>query len=339
MPKMQILKLALHCAAVGGAFAALLQVGDAFGQGGGVTSQIPPGIARVITLGTRGGPTPSKARAQSSNLLIVNGEYYLIDAGDGVLRQLVQSGADFRKVGKIFITHDHDDHTGGLATLISVGWDLLRRQPIDIYGPPGTAALVEGTLQYLRINAEIRWAEGRRAPLTDVVVGHEIEPGLVYQDANVKVTAVENTHFHIPAGTPYAGKYKSYSYRFETPGRVVVFTGDTGPSDKVAELAQNADILVSEVGSADDVKQLLIKNGTWQNMSAEQQTDVMRHLTEEHLTPAEVGKLAARAKAGKVVLTHLLPSVNDNDDYARFIPEVRQFFSGDVVIAKDLMEF
>ena len=135
------------------------------------------------------------------------------------------------------------------------------------------------------------------------------------------------------------GKYKSYSYRFETPGRVVVFTGDTGPSDKVAELAQNADILVSEVGSADDVKQLLIKNGTWQNMSAEQQTDVMRHLTEEHLTPAEVGKLAARAKAGKVVLTHLLPSVNDNDDYARFIPEVRQFFSGDVVIAKDLMEF
>jgi ribonuclease BN (tRNA processing enzyme) len=99
-----------------------------------------------------------------------------------------------------------------------------------------------------------------------------------------------------------------------------VFTGDTGPSDKVAELAQNADILVSEVGSADDVKQLLTKNGTWQNMSAEQQIDVMRHLTDEHLTPAEVGKLAARAKAGKVVLTHLLPSVNDNDDYARIYP-------------------
>src|SRR3974377_1707344 len=99
---MQILKLSLHCAAVGSAFA-VSQVGDAFGQGGGLTSQTPPGVTRVITLGTRGGPTPSKERAQSSNLLIVNGEYYLIDAGDGVLRQLVQSGADFRRVGKIFI--------------------------------------------------------------------------------------------------------------------------------------------------------------------------------------------------------------------------------------------
>jgi hypothetical protein len=51
----------------------------------------------------------------------------------------------------------------------------------------------------------------RRRMMSDVLVGHEIEPSLVYQDANVKVTAVENTHFHTPEGSPYAGKYKSYS--------------------------------------------------------------------------------------------------------------------------------
>jgi ribonuclease BN (tRNA processing enzyme) len=162
---------------------------------------------------------------------------------------------------------------------------------------------------------------------------------LVYQDANIKVTAVENTHFHIPEGSPYYGKYKSYSYRFQTPDRVIVFTGDTGPSDAVTELAGNADILVSEVGSAEDVKQVLIKNGAWQGMTPEQQVALMRHLTEEHLTPEEVGKMAARAYVKTVVLTHLLATVDEHDDYQRFVPEVGRLFSGRVVVAKDLMEF
>jgi ribonuclease BN (tRNA processing enzyme) len=123
------------------------------------------------------------------------------------------------------------------------------------------------------------------------------------------VTAVENTHFHIPAGSPYYGKYKSYAYRFQTPDRVIVFTGDTGPSDAVTELARDADILVSEIGSTEDLKQVLIKNGTWQGMTPEQQTAFVRHLTEEHLTPEEVGKSAARANVKMVVLTQ--PATDD----------------------------
>jgi len=293
----------------------------------------------VITLGTRGGPIPAKDRAQSSNLLIVNGTYYLIDAGDGVLRRLTQAGVNFRQVGKVFITHGHDDHTAGLGPLMAVAWDFQRHDPIAVYGPPGTAALVEGAIQYFTVNAEIRWAEGRRTPLGEVFVGHDIAPGLIYQDQNIKVTAVENTHFHIPEGSPYYGKYKSYSYRFETPDRVVVFTGDTGPSDAVIELARNADILVSEVGSSEDVKQVLINNGTWQGMTPDQQTAFMRHEVEEHLTPDEVGKTAARAHVKAVVLTHLLPTVNEHDDYQRYVPVVKKFFTGQVVVATDLMEF
>ena len=46
----------------------------------------------LITLGTRGGPLPDKERAQSSNLLIVNNTLYLVDAGDGVTRRIVQAG-------------------------------------------------------------------------------------------------------------------------------------------------------------------------------------------------------------------------------------------------------
>src|ERR1700723_334885 len=155
------------------------------------------------------------ARAQSSNLLVVNGTLYLIDAGGGVTGRIVQSGNNFRKVGKIFITHAHSDHTAGLATLLVSQWEQ-QAEPADIYGS-GVAALVKGAIDYLTPNAEIRWAEGKKRPMTETFRAHDVEPGLVYQDANVKVTAVENTHFHFPPGSPPYGKYKCYSYRFETP--------------------------------------------------------------------------------------------------------------------------
>lgn len=295
--------------------------------------------SRLIVLGTRAGPIPSKDRAQTSNVLIVNGTDYLIDAGDGVVRRLTQAGVNFRQVGKVFITHDHDDHTAGLGTLLSYEWDFQRHDPVDVYGPPGTAALVKGAIQYFTVNAEIRWAEGRRTPLSDVFVGHDVQPGPIYQDKNIKVTAVENTHFHIPEGTPYFGKYKSYSYRFETPDRVIFVTGDTGPSQAVTKLAAGADILLSEVTSAEDVKNVLIKNGIWKGMTPNQQATFLKHLNEEHLTPEEVGKMAAQARVKKVILTHLSATINENDDYQRLIPQVKKVYSGDVVVAKDLMKF
>src|SRR5262249_20297142 len=84
-----------------------------------VAAQIAPASGtQLITLGTAGGPLPRADRAQSSNLLVVNGALYLIDAGGGVTSRVVQSGHDFRKIGKIFITHPHSDHTAGLATLM-----------------------------------------------------------------------------------------------------------------------------------------------------------------------------------------------------------------------------
>src|ERR1051326_8109330 len=74
----------------------------------------PPSGVRLITLGTTAGPLPRKDRAQFSNVLIVNGTPYLIDAGDGVARRLVQAGVDFTRIGRVFITHNHGDHTMGV---------------------------------------------------------------------------------------------------------------------------------------------------------------------------------------------------------------------------------
>lgn len=292
----------------------------------------------VVTLGTGGGPLPRKDRAQSSNLLVVNGTLYLIDAGGGVTRRIVQSGYDFRKIGKIFITHPHSDHTAGLATLLVSEWEYQRVEPIDVYGG-GVESLVKGAIDYLTPNAEIRWAEGKKRPMADVFHGHDVKPGVIYQDANVKVTAVENSHFHFQSGTPPFGKYHSYSYRFETPDRVVFFTGDTGPADAVVDLARGADLYLTEATSPEDVIDLFKKNGAWQAKTVSEQEGFVRHMHEEHVTPEDVGKMAAKARVKAVVMTHLGPTINPNDDYQRYVDEAKKYYSGPITLAKDLMKF
>ena len=156
-------------------------------------------------------------RAQSSNLLIVNGTLYVIDAGDGASRRIAKLDFNVRDVGTIFVTHHHDDHTAGLGTLMSVAWDSQRTTPINVYGPPRTEDLVKAAVQYFTISAEIRIADGGRTiSISQLFFGHDVGPGVIYQDANVKVTAIENTHFAFHKGAA-AGRHKSYSYRFETP--------------------------------------------------------------------------------------------------------------------------
>jgi len=168
--------------------------------------------------------------------------------------------------------------------------------------------------------------------------GHDVGVGTIFQDANVKVSAVENTHFHFKPGSPGYGKYKSYSYRFDAPDRLIIFTGDTGPSDAVTQLSMGADVLVSEATDpVDEYKQEKIKSGEWQTMTPEEQAGLIRHHIEEHLVPEEVGKMAARAGVKTVILTHLQPA--SNNDYRRYVELVKKNFSGQVLIAKDLMEF
>ena len=299
----------------------------------------PQGGTRLITVGTAGGPVPRAKRAQSANLLVVNGTPYLIDAGDGVSRRLAKMRFNFRTLGTIFVTHGHNDHTGGLGMLLSAALGAQRVAPINVYGPPGTEALIKATIGYFGLDAEIRISDGARTvPIDKVFFGHDVGTGLIYQDANIRVTAVENTHFHFHPGSPAYGKHKSYSYRFETPDRVIVFTGDTGESDAVAALAKDADILVTEVVSVDDVKKARIRDGRWQAMIAREQSEFIRHMVEEHLTPQQIGAMATRAGVKTVVLSHLTPRPG-SDDYAPWADEVRKHFSGKVLVAKDLMEF
>ncbi len=292
---------------------------------------------RLITLGTVAGPPPRPHRAQFSNLLIVNGTLYVVDAGDGVARRIAKAGFNVRDVGTIFITHHHDDHTAGLGTLMSVAWDNQRTKPINVYGPPRTEELVKAAVQYFTISAEIRIADGGRTiPIEQLFRGHDVGPGLLYEDANIKVSAIENTHFAFHKGAA-AGKHKSYSFRFQTPGRVIVFTSDTGPFDGLIEFAKGADLLVAEANSIAQRMQDLTRSGQWQVMTAPEQERIKRQMAEGHLSPEDVGKIADGAAVKAVVLSHL--TWKADDDYSTWADEVNKYFSGPVLIAKDLKEF
>ena len=294
-------------------------------------------VSSLFTLGTAAGPTLTRHRAQSSNLLAVNGTYYVIDAGDAVARRLARAGVDIRDIGNIFITHHHDDHTSGLGTLLSMAWDRQRTKPINVYGPPNTQALIKAAVEYFGISAAIRIADGgRTVPIDRVFLGHDVGTGVIYQDANIKVTAAENSHFSFHTGEAF-GKHKSYAYRFEVPDRIIVFTGDTGPSDSVTELAAGADLLVTETSSCEEREQAMIKDGRWQAMSPAEQAGIMQQATQGHMSLDDIGTMARRADVKTLVLSHL--THKPDGDYRLWAEQVRKHFSGQVLVAKDLMEF
>jgi len=335
--KMQKLSSFLFTTLISMSIAALASESGAQNSGG---TTPPKTGTHLITLGTRGGPGPTVGRAQSSNVLIVNGASYVVDAGEGVTRRLTRAGIAIRDIDNIFITHPHSDHTGGLGGLLSTEYDSNRTKPVNIYGPPGTDASVKALVQFLAVSADIRISEGMRTvPPGKIFFSHDTGVGVIYEDANVKVTAVENSHSNFQPGTPAYGRYKSFSYRFETADRVVVFSGDTGPSAALADLAKGADLLVTEVIAVDEWKEQQVRTGRWQSMTPEQQARALRRQVEEHITPEEIGRMATRAGVKTVVLTHFLPATNPKDGYERLGEQVNKHFSGKVLVAKDLMEF
>ena len=88
----------------------ILLASFAFGCARSVTASEP---ARFVTLGTMGGPLPHAARSQPANVLVSDGNVYVIDAGDGAAGQLAQAGIALGDVDGIFLSHLHGDHLEG----------------------------------------------------------------------------------------------------------------------------------------------------------------------------------------------------------------------------------
>lgn len=281
-----------------------------------VEGPVESGVSLVL-LGTQGGPEVIAGKAGIATLVTVAGKRYLIDAGEGVAQQLALAQVPLREVGTVLLTHLHDDHTVGLSSLASFRY-TTGAGPLAIVGPPGTSRLTAGLRAFQEANAEIRGAARKLPPLSKAITGRDAAPGIVINDGTVRVTAVENSHYNFAPRSP-AKKNKSYSFRFEAAGKVIAFTGDTGPSPAVERLAKGADILVAEMVTAADI--------------ANVPPSVVEHMLQEHLNATEVGKMAQAAGVKKLVISHYRTATEAD------VAEIRRQFSGEIVLGKELDRF
>jgi len=272
---------------------------------------------RVVLLGT-GNPNANPERSGPAVAVVVNGSAYLVDAGPGVVRR-----AEAARLGGVaelaqenlrivFLTHLHSDHTLGLPDLMFTPWVVGREARLEVYGPRGTTAMTRHlTAAYAE---DVRRRLDGRQPQNRTgwrVNPHEIRPGLVYADSNVRVIA-----FRVPHGN----WEEAYGYRFEAADRAIVISGDTRASDAVVQACRGCDVLVHEVYSDSGFRALPPE---WQ-----------RYHAQFHTSASELAALATRARPGLLVLTHLLSWGGVPLD--SILGEVRRGYGGRVVLGNDL---
>jgi len=270
---------------------------------------------RVVLLGT-GTPGPLPDRSGPATAIVVNGTAYLVDFGPGVVRRAA-AAASTRGITALeptnlrvaFVTHLHSDHTVGYPDLIFTPWTVGRRVPLEVYGPKGLKAMTAHLLEAYRVDIETRTnAEGnqRGFPQGHSVNTYEIAPGVVYKDANVTVTAFATKH-----------AMESYGYRFDTPDRSIVISGDTNPTQATIDACRGCDVLIHE---ANTPAWLATRPDYFQQFAAK-----------FHTTTTELAELAGKAKPRLLILYHyagLSPQEIHDEMLARY--------AGHFVIGRDL---
>jgi ribonuclease BN (tRNA processing enzyme) len=270
----------------------------------------PPVRTHVILLGT-GTPNADPARSGPAVAIVVDSNTYIIDAGPGIVRRAAAAKIPMTSLRIAFLTHLHSDHTVGLPDLMLSPWVLGRTTPLAVYGPPGTTAMVDHLEAAYAQDIDIRLHGGEPSNKTGYGgKGHDVPAGVVYRDSLVTVTAFEVAH----------GKWPhAYGYRFQTPDRIIVISGDTAPSDAVARACSGCDVLVHEVISSESLKG---RTPEWQ-----------AYHRAYHTPGYELGDIATKARPKLLVLYHQLPSgIAD----AALLREVHTRYKGVVVSGKDL---
>jgi ribonuclease Z len=241
---------------------------------------------RVIMLGT-GAALVDPDRNHSSIPITVRGRHYLFDCGHGATHQLVRAGVDPVEVDVVVLSHLHFDHIADFPYFLISTWIFGRQTAPVLIGPPQTAEFVrhlfadgafakdiEARAQYPQRKANLH------ALAPDV---RECRPGLVYEDAQVRISAcyVE----HIPREIS-----PCFALRMDTAdGQSLVFSGDTSPCDRLIELAQDCDLLIHECTFPQKAIDFRSRAGigTW-----------------AHTSPLDLGKIAVASRAKSLVATH-----------------------------------
>jgi len=278
---------------------------------------------RLILLGTGGGPRVVKGgRSKPATLIVVKGVPYVIDCGEGVAQRLVDAGVQLNTVRHVLITHHHSDHNLDFGNLIYDAWVSGLTLAIDAYGPPPLHAMLDAYWQLNKFDIDTRIADEGRPDVRKMVNVHEYTaPGVVVQNADVKVTATRVRHPPITA---------AYAYRFDAADRSIVISGDTAYSPELIELAKGADVLVHEAMDRAGIETII---GRLPNAPT-----MREHLMASHTLVEDVGKVAAAAGVKTLVLSHLVPADDKSITDAMWTTGVRKNFRGRIIVGRDLME-
>lgn len=313
---------------------------SAVAQNAPATSEAAKPMTEWVTLGTMGGPVPNATRGEPANLLVHDGQYDLIDTGDGAATAFLRAGGNFRALRGIWISHIHFDHIGGLYGVLGLRLQTRTTTPLTVYGPPGTKAIVDGLIAAMQPSARSGFGVPGEVPIDPAASVRvvELDDNSVITVGDMTITAAANTHYSFPAGSEEERTFKSLSFRFDVPGKSIVYTGDTGPSDAVTALAKDADLLVAELIDVDFTIANMRRRAT--DLNAEDLANMETHLRTHHITTADIGAMAAAAGVKSVVITHLAGGGGKEPDSAeRYVREVKQAFSGEVRVAADLDRF
>ena len=279
---MKLARVILVCALLTVATTAVPQ------QPTGQTSKAGVPRTKVVLLGT-GTPVPDPGRSGPATAIVVDDAAYIVDFGPGIVRRAKAAvlhrhifALDPANLKVAFVTHLHSDHTAGYSDLIPTGWTAGRRTPLEVYGPTGLQSMTEHILQAYRIDIETRTnPEGDQRANAEgwKVNAHEIKPGVIYKDARVTVTAFPTRH-----------AMASYGYRFDTPDRSVVISGDTSPTEETIKACNGCDVLIHEARAEEMYARLPEERRTFG--------------AKNHTTSEQLAALASRAKPGLLIVYH-----------------------------------
>lgn len=297
-------------------------------------------MLKVIFLGT-GGSIPTPSRGLPSLMVVREGERMLFDCGEGTQRQMMRCRAGLMDVDSIFLTHFHADHTLGVPGLLQTMGFQGRTAPLHVYGPRFVQEYCDTmcSLGYLKPGFEVVAHELRHG---DAVrrKGYAIEafrsfhsvPGLGYaivEDARPgRFNRERALELGVPEGPLFGRLHRGEDVEAggrtvrsrdvvgePRPGRRIVITGDTTPSNAFLPVLRGADLWVSEATFADD--------------AADKAAETL------HSSAGEVARLAAAAGVERLVLTHI--SSRYSDDVTPILESARRHFPG-AVVAEDFME-
>ena len=247
---------------------------------------------KVTVLGS-GTIIPEPDRMASGIFFDAGGTEGLIDCGPGVLQRYQATGADYRTLRHIFLSHYHPDHTLALPRLFAAmknsGMDR-RSSVITVYGPKGLH----------------RFIDGIEKVYPGITSGTEVK--MVELDGIGEVGLEETTVRFVPVSH---GGTNALAFRVEHGTKSFTYTGDTGYSESLIELATGTDLLISECSFPDDSP------------------------VEGHLTPSLAGAIASKAGAGAILLVHIYPFIKRNE----IAEQVRAVCDIPVEVGEDLMVF